>query len=69
MSKQPPSSSPTEGALPLWRMSKSSISPQRKIVPDSFVFCIILTFLVFVLSPSPVRQKPAGASGGVVGTA
>ena len=49
MSKQPQSAAQLKGT-PLWRMSKKFNFAAEKIIPDSFVFCIILTFLVFVLS-------------------
>jgi short-chain fatty acids transporter len=34
---------------PLWRLSKKFQYAADKLIPDSFVFCLILTFLVFVL--------------------
>ena len=49
MSKQPQAAAQLKGT-PLWRMSKKFNFAAEKIIPDSFVFCIILTFLVFVLS-------------------
>ncbi len=33
---------------PLWRMSKKFQYAAEKIIPDSFVFCLILTFIVFL---------------------
>ncbi len=35
---------------PLWRLSKKFQYAADRIIPDSLVFCLILTFLVFVLS-------------------
>jgi short-chain fatty acids transporter len=35
---------------PLWRLSKNFQYAADRLIPDSFVFCLILTFLVFVLS-------------------
>ncbi len=32
----------------LWRMSKKFQFAAEKIIPDSFVFCLILTFIVFI---------------------
>ncbi|GHU20422.1 hypothetical protein FACS189475_09220 [Betaproteobacteria bacterium] len=34
---------------PLWRLSKNFQYAADKLIPDSFVFCLILTFIVFVL--------------------
>ena len=33
----------------LWRLSKKFQFAADKLIPDSFVFCLILTFIVFVL--------------------
>lgn len=33
---------------PLWRMSKKFSFAAEKIIPDSMVFCLILTFVVFI---------------------
>ncbi len=45
-------SNTTNSALPkgtlLWQMSKKFQFAAEKIIPDSFVFCLILTFIVFV---------------------
>ena len=35
---------------PLWRLSKKFQYAADRIIPDSLVFCLILTFLVFVLA-------------------
>ena len=35
---------------PLWRISKKFNFAAEKIIPDSFVFCVILMLVVFVLS-------------------
>lgn len=35
---------------PLWRASKKFSFAAEKIIPDSFVFCVILMLVVFVLS-------------------
>jgi short-chain fatty acids transporter len=35
---------------PLWRLSKKFNFAADKIIPESFVFCIILTFIVFILA-------------------
>ena len=35
---------------PLWRLSKNFQYAADKLIPDSFVFCLILTFIVFILS-------------------
>ena len=34
----------------LWKFSKKFNFAAEKIIPDSFVFCVILMILVFVLS-------------------
>lgn len=46
---------------PLWRLSKKFQFAADKLIPDSFVFCLILTFIVFVLGiiftgTSPVQM-------------
>ena len=44
---------PSPAALPghpLWRISKKFNFAAEKIIPDSFVFCVILMLAVFVLS-------------------
>ena len=35
---------------PLWRLSKKFQYAADKLIPDSFVFCLILTFIVFILA-------------------
>lgn len=35
---------------PLWNISKKFNFAAEKIIPDSFVFCVILMIVVFVLS-------------------
>lgn len=35
---------------PLWRLSKKFQFAADQIIPDSFVFCLILTFIVFIVS-------------------
>ncbi|MDR1834592.1 MAG: TIGR00366 family protein [Fusobacteriaceae bacterium] len=37
------------GGTMLWKLSKKFQFAAEKIIPDSFVFCLILTFLVFIL--------------------
>jgi short-chain fatty acids transporter len=34
---------------PLWRLSKKFQYAADRLIPDSFVFCLILTFLVYIL--------------------
>ena len=40
---------PEKGTF-LWKFSKKFNFAAEKIIPDSFVFCVILMILVFVLS-------------------
>ena len=49
MSEQTKSRSASQGTL-LWRISKKFNFAAEKIIPDSFVFCVILMLAVFVLS-------------------
>ncbi|QGU94564.1 short-chain fatty acid transporter [Clostridium bovifaecis] len=42
----------------LWRLSKKFQFAADKIIPDSFVFCFILTFLVFVLGLIFTKSSP-----------
>ena len=35
---------------PLWQISKKFNFAAEKIIPDSFVFCVVLTLVVAVLS-------------------
>ncbi len=43
---------------PLWRLSKKFQYAADKIIPDSLVFCLILTFLVFVLALILTKSNP-----------
>ena len=45
---------------PLWRLSKKFQFAADKLIPDSFVFCLILTFVVFIaaLIGTILRIKP-----------
>lgn len=43
---------------PLWRLSKKFQYAADRIIPDSLVFCLILTFLVFVLALILTRTNP-----------
>jgi short-chain fatty acids transporter len=47
----------SKGSL-LWRLSKKFQFAADKIIPDSFVFCLILTFLVFVLGMIFTKTGP-----------
>lgn len=49
MSRQAKTVSASKGTL-LWRISKKFNFAAEKIIPDSFVFCVILMLVVFVLS-------------------
>ena len=42
----------------LWRFSRKFQFAADKIIPDSFVFCIILTLIVFVLGLTVTRTNP-----------
>lgn len=42
----------------LWRLSKKFQYAADQIIPDSFVFCLILTFLVFILSMIFAEHNP-----------
>jgi short-chain fatty acids transporter len=43
---------------PLWRLSKNFQYAADRLIPDSFVFCLILTFLVFVLGIAFTGTNP-----------
>jgi short-chain fatty acids transporter len=43
---------------PLWRLSKRFQYAADRLIPDSFVFCLILTFLVFILSMIFTKTSP-----------
>ena len=49
MSENPQSAAVSKGT-PLWRVSKKFNFAAEKIIPDSFVFCVVLMVVVFVLS-------------------
>lgn len=42
----------------LWRLSKKFQFAADKLIPDSFVFCLILTFIVFVFGMIFTRNNP-----------
>ncbi len=43
---------------PLWRLSKKFNFAADKVIPESFVFCIILTFIVFILALIFTKSGP-----------
>ncbi|MBO4990909.1 MAG: short-chain fatty acid transporter [Firmicutes bacterium] len=43
---------------PLWRLSKKFQYAADKIIPDSLVFCLILTFVVFLLALVLTKTNP-----------
>lgn len=47
MSQPARTTTQSQGTI-LWRMSKKFQFAAEKIIPDSFVFCLILTFIVFI---------------------
>ncbi|MCQ2560651.1 MAG: TIGR00366 family protein [Clostridia bacterium] len=51
------SKSESKGSL-LWRFSKKFQYAADKIIPDSLVFCLILTFLVYVLALVLTKTNP-----------
>lgn len=50
MSSKSQGQAKTLKGTPLWRISKKFNFAAEKIIPDSFVFCVVLMILVFVLS-------------------
>ena len=47
----------SQGTL-LWRISKKFNFAAEKIIPESFVFCVILMLVVFVFSLFCVEKVP-----------
>lgn len=45
-----PATAKVDKGSPLWRLSKKFQYAADRIIPDSLVFCLILTFLVYVLA-------------------
>ena len=43
---------------PLWRLSKKFQFAADKLIPDSFVFCLILTFVVFIAALIGTGSSP-----------
>lgn len=43
----------------LWRLSKKFQFAADRIIPDSFVFCVILTLLAFIASLALTPTAPA----------
>ena len=41
-----------------WRLSKKFQFAAEKIIPDSFVFCIILAFIIFVVAMIATQTAP-----------
>lgn len=42
----------------LWRFSKKFQFAADKIIPDSYVFCVILTFITFILGLIFTKSGP-----------
>lgn len=54
-----PNANPTlDRGTPLWRLSKKFQYAADRIIPDSLVFCLILTFIVYVLALILTKSNP-----------